>query len=428
MNLQEQIENINLIKDNLLIEFHKVRSLTDELCEPLSIEDQNLQSMPDTSPVKWHRAHTSWFFETFILRKYSNNYKVFNKEYDYLFNSYYQSLGEIHPRPNRGILSRPSSKKIAKYRKYINENVDELIKNAEEKDIKNINELIILGINHEQQHQELLLMDILHAFYKNPLKPKYRKVFKNKNSVVNKLSWVSIPGGIVEIGINSKNHSNFSFDNEGPSHQVLIEPFQLANRPVTNAEWLEFMNDDGYNRPDLWLSDGWEKVRENNWLAPLYWIKDQNNSWNSFTLYGLRPLELNSPVTHLSFYEANAYANWCGKRLPSEYEWEVASNFSKKSGNLLNDNVLTPLILTNDNSLTHMIGSVWEYTASNYSPYPRFFPKNGAIGEYNGKFMANQYVLRGGCCITDKSHIRRTYRNFFYPHQRWMFSGFRLAV
>ena len=407
--------------------FNHTRQVTENLCSPLSSEDQNVQSMDDASPTKWHKAHTSWFFETFILKDFLKSYKIFNEKYAFLFNSYYQSFGDRQPRSERGLLSKPSLEEINKYRKYVNDNINHLIDVATDNNIKKICNLIVLGINHEQQHQELILMDILHAFYLNPLRPAYKTLNKPIEHSKSKLTWSNVEGGIVEVGQNFEESDKFFYDNEGPKHEVLLKPFQISNRPITNREWLEFIDDGGYERSELWLSDGWEKVNTNRWCSPLYWIRDSNSSWYSFSLYGMLPLNLDAPVSHISFYEANAYANWCSKRLPTEFEWEIASNYSDVNGNLLDDNILIPKISLKKLEISNMIGGVWEYTSSNYSPYPKYSPSKGAIGEYNGKFMINQFVIRGGSCITTEKHIRNTYRNFFYPHQRWMFSGVRLA-
>ena len=417
-----------LFKRNKIKEYFSLsRQTTEQLCSPLSAEDQNVQSMEDASPTKWHKAHTTWFFETFILKNFLKDYKIFNEKFAFLFNSYYQTFGERQPRSKRGLLSKPSLEEIDKYRKYVNENIDHLVDVASDDNIEEVCNLITLGINHEQQHQELILMDILHAFFLNPLKPSYKKLNKQIEHKSNKLSWKDIEGGIVEIGQDFERSNKFFYDNEGPKHEVLLKPFQISNRPITNREWLEFMDDGGYQKPELWLSDGWEKVNANNWQSPLYWLHDKDLSWYSFSLYGLHPLSLDAPVSHVSFYEANAYATWRSKRLPTEFEWEIASSYSNHDGNLLDENILIPKINLEKFKLSNMIGGVWEYTSSNDSPYPNYSPSKGAIGEYNGKFMINQFVLRGGCCLTSQNHIRNTYRNFFYPSQRWMFSGVRLA-
>ncbi len=409
-------------------QFRAVRAETENLAAPLSGEDQNLQSMPDASPVKWHRAHTTWFFETFVLEPHNADYECFESEYVYLFNSYYQAVGPRHPRPRRGMLSRPDTETIGAYRTHVNEAVLALIDKADSNLWKTICPLIILGLHHEQQHQELILMDILHGLSCNPLEPRYAGTIPLPTHDPVDLDWVTFSGGLVQIGHDdAADDTAFHFDNECPQHTVHLNPFRLANRLVTNEEWIAFIDDGGYERPELWLSDGWDVVQEENWKAPLYWRKEEDQSWSSFTLRGRQPISGHSPVCHVSYYEADAYATWADKRLPTEAEWEVAARTIAPSGNLLNHGALRPLPPKKVNGLLQLFGDVWEYTQSPYTPYPGFKANAGAIGEYNGKFMSNQMVLRGGCCATPDGHIRATYRNFFYPHQRWMFSGLRLA-
>lgn len=409
--------------------FARVRDASESLAAPLSSEDQAIQSMPDVSPTKWHLAHTTWFFETFILKPYAGHYRVFDPAYAYLFNSYYEAEGERHPRAERGLLSRPSSSDVLRYRRHVTAAIHDLLANADQRTWSRIEPLMTLGIAHEEQHQELILMDIKHVFSKNPLRPAYRppasaqQVPREADPI--SLAWKSFDGGLLECGHAG---SGFAFDNEGPRHRVWLDGFRLASRLVTCGEYLAFMEDGGYRRPELWLSDGWATVSARNWGAPLYWERDKY-SWKIFTLRGLRALDPREPVCHVSFYEADAYARWAGKRLPREEEWELAARSVLLGGNLCDRGALHPLPGSPGASgaLTQMIGDVWEWTASAYQPYPGFRPAAGAIGEYNGKFMANQMVLRGGCAVTPPDHVRITYRNFFYPDARWAFSGIRLA-
>lgn len=373
--------------------YAKVRAGTELLARPLSAEDCLLQSMPDASPVKWHLAHTSWFFESVVLARRSF-YRPFDPRFAFLFNSYYEALGPRHPRPRRGQLSRPGLDEVYAYRAH----VDRAMLDASEDGA--LGDLITLGLHHEQQHQELIVTDIKHAFFSNPLLPAYRGEAIPAHPAT-PLEWLSMPGGISPVGHDG---SGFAFDNEGPRHQVLLRPFRIASRPVSNSEYKAFIADGGYRRPEFWLSDGWVRVQEEKWEAPLYWLKDDDGSTrdNIFTLSGVAPLDPNAPLEHVSFYEAAAYAAWAGKRLPTEFEWEVASP-----------------------RFAH--GQVWEWTRSAYAPYPGFKPFEGMAAEYNGKFMVGQLVLRGGSSATPPGHIRPTYRNFFPPQARWQFSGIRLA-
>ena len=368
-----------------------VRAHSEALAAPLSAEDCTIQSMPDASPVKWHLAHTTWFFETVILSQ-RPGYKLFDPRFAYLFNSYYEALGPRHPRPRRGLLTRPTLDEVYAWRAHVDAAM------AAACDDENLREAITLGLHHEQQHQELILTDIKHAFFSNPLLPAYRgdKPVARK---VQSLDGISIPGGTAWIGHDG---SGFCFDNELPRHQVLLRPFRIASRAVSNGEYQAFIADGGYRRPEFWLSDGWARVQEEHWEAPLYWLKDDDGSESVFTLNGAQPLDANAPVEHVSFYEAAAYAAWAGARLPTEFEWEAAA----------------PLF-------AH--GDVWEWTRSSYDPYPGFKAFEGVAAEYNGKFMVGQLVLRGGSTATPPGHIRDSYRNFFPPHARWQFSGIRLA-
>lgn len=409
----------------LLAQFSDVRATTERLAAPLTGEDQTVQSMEDASPAKWHRAHTSWFFETFILGPFAEGYEPFDPDYGYLFNSYYEAVGARHPRPHRGLLTRPNAEEVGAYRTHVTSAVDELAANCDDQAWNEIEPLLILGLHHEQQHQELLLMDILHAFSCNPLEPAYARTTPLPAHKEFPLTWTEHNGGLVEIG-RSGNADTFTFDNEGPRHEVILRPFKIANRLVTNREWLAFMEDGGYQRPEFWLADGWAIVQQEEWTAPLYWREEDSGSWSAFGLRGRQPLNLDAPVCHVSSYEADAYATWAGKRLPTEAEWETAAADVELKGNLLPREALRPLPAENTD-MSQIIGDVWEHTRSPYTPYPGFKAPEGAVGEYNGKFMSNQMVLRGGCCVTPGGHIRTSYRNFFYPHQRWMFAGVRLA-
>jgi ergothioneine biosynthesis protein EgtB len=397
-----------------------VRTLTEELAAPLSAEDQTVQSMPDVSPTKWHRAHTSWFFETFVLGPHAADYAPFNADYCHLFNSYYEAVGARHPRPERGLLSRPGIDDIAAYRAHVDGAVVDLLTSSPDQAVL---DLIELGLHHEQQHQELLLMDIKHVLSVNPLAPVYREARLGERGSFAATEWISFPGGLVEIGHDG---DGFAFDNEGPRHPVHLQPFALAACTVTNGEWLEFIADSCYQRPELWLSDGWATVQEQLWDAPLYWRRE-GDSWDVFTLAGRKQLNLAAPVCHVSYYEADAFARWAGARLPTEAEWETAVAGSPVTGRFLDLDVLQPRPPAGGSDLRHAFGDVWEWTASPYTPYRGFRPAAGAVGEYNGKFMVNQHVLRGGGCVTPPGHVRATYRNFFPPASRWAFSGVRLA-
>ena len=374
--------------------FLSVRRLTEQLAAPLSAEDQTVQSMPDASPTKWHLAHTTWFFETFVLGPHAPDYRPFDPAYDYLFNSYYEAVGPRHPRPQRGMITRPGVEEIMTYRRYVSKAMAELLQSGN----SGIEPIVELGLHHEQQHQELLLMDAKHLLAQNPLRPAYQAMPARKPEV-SALAWREFEGGLVEIGHDG---AGFAFDNEGPRHRVWLEPFALATRPASCGEYLAFITDGGYQRPEFWLSAGWDCVSQREWRAPLYWEKD-GDGWQVFTLAGMRAVDPAEPVCHVSGYEAAAFAKWAGKRLPREQEWETGAG------------------------AVQGVGQVWEWTASPYVAYPGYREPAGAIGEYNGKFMANQMVLRGGCVATPAGHMRTTYRNFFPPDARWMFGGFRLA-
>jgi ergothioneine biosynthesis protein EgtB len=396
--------------------FLRVRAVTDLLASRLSAEDQTAQSMPDASPTKWHRAHTSWFFEEFVLNTLPA-YRVFDPTYRYLFNSYYETVGARHPRPHRGLVTRPGIDEIARYRDHVEQAVARALEDGD-LDARGV-DLVELGCHHEQQHQELLLMDIKHLFAQNRFDPVYVERMPEPDQPAPALTWRSVDGGLYEVGHDG---AGFAFDNEGPCHRVHLEPFEIAERAVTNADWLEFIDDAGYQRADLWLSDGWGRVQAEGWEAPQYWRAD-GSGWTTFTLSGRRAVRPGEPVCHVSFYEADAFARWAGARLPTEQEWEVAARgVDDRRGQLLDPGRCHP-----GTAGTAMIGDVWEWTASAYLPYPGFRPAAGAVGEYNGKFMCDQHVLRGASAVTPAGHERATYRNFFPASARWAFSGLRLA-
>jgi ergothioneine biosynthesis protein EgtB len=409
-------DRISMIQDN---RFRLVRAATLALSEPLSPEDYVVQSMPDASPTKWHLAHTTWFFEEFVLQHAVPGYKFHDDQFRYLFNSYYNTVGPMHSRPHRGLLSRPTVEQVLAYRARIDERMNVLL---QREDLSpEILDVITLGLNHEQQHQELLLTDLKHLFSCNPLLPAYVRESATPLRSSPALSFKSFDGGLIEIGHEG---DEFSFDNERPRHRTYTTAFHLANRAITNGEYLEFVRAGGYENPVHWLSDGWATVQREGWKRPIYWSASLDRE---FTLTGLRGLNPHSPVCHLSYYEADAFAHWAGARLPSEAEWELAANEAPVRGNFVENRRWHPEPASSDNSLLQMFGDVWEWTQSAYAPYPGFKPAKGALGEYNGKFMVNQLVLRGGSCATPASHIRASYRNFFGPAARWQFTGLRLA-
>jgi ergothioneine biosynthesis protein EgtB len=407
----------------LVNSYHEVRRRTQILCQPLAVEDYVVQSMPDVSPPKWHLAHTTWFFETFLLRPYAARYSVFHPQYDSLFNSYYQTVGSPYPRAQRGLLSRPTVEEIYRYREHVDAAMAELLLRCPDNHVEDVCARVTLGLHHEQQHQELLLTDIKHIYAGNPLKPVYRPQAETPTQRVSSPVWLTYRAGVYEIGHGGV---GFAFDNETPRHRVYLNEFELASRPVTNGEYLAFMQDGGYTRAEFWLSDGWREVNEQKWRAPLYW-EQQDGDWWVYTLAGMRHVREDEPVCHVSLYEADAYARWSGKRLPTEAEWEVAAAPLPVTGNFYEGGRLHPVATANDVGASQFFGDVWEWTASDYAPYPGYRPLPGALGEYNGKFMCNQRVLRGGSCVSPQSHLRATYRNFFYPPSRWQFSGLRLA-
>ncbi len=397
------------------------------LARPLSDEDQCAQSMPDASPTKWHLAHTTWFYETFVLRPFLPSYQLFDGDYHYCFNSYYEAEGPRQPRPMRGLLTRPSNNDVVRYRAHVDEALGKLFAQGIVDRDPDVAELVELGINHEQQHQELLLTDILSLFAASPLYPAYRAVKRPPRQIgtARPWTWTEFEGGLVDVGHDGK---GFAFDCEGPRHQAFLRPFRLANRLVTNGEWLAFMQDGGYETAAHWLSDGFALVRQEGWHAPGYW-QYRDGFWHQMTLGGLVPLDLDAPVCHVSYFEADAFASWAGKRLPSEQEWEYSARLVRVEGNMLGSGQLRPIAcgLEPSSGPQQMFGDVWEWTQSPFAPYPGFKVADGAVGEYNGKFMCGQYVLRGASCVTCNDHSRASYRNFFYPHQRWQFMGLRLA-
>ena len=399
-----------------------VRRFTEHLCRPLTIEDFVVQAMPDASPTRWHLAHTTWFFETFVLSRWEAGYQPLSADYQFLFNSYYNSVGEQFPRSQRGLLTRPTVAEVFAYRHAVDERMTKLLASREDADLAQVVEL---GIQHEQQHQELILTDIKYLLGCNPLAPVYRQ----SGATITPGSpepahWKAFAGGIVSIGHEG---ADFSFDNERPRHQVLLQPFKLHDRLVTAGEYLEFMQDGGYLRPELWLSLGWSTVREHAWHAPLYWV-EREGQWCEFTLGGMRSVRPEVPVTHVSYFEADAYARWRGARLPTEVEWERAAAEVPIEGSFAESDHFHPGVSGDcREGLAQLYGEVWQWTQSPYTPYPGYAPPEGALGEYNGKFMCNQFVLRGGSCATPASHIRASYRNFFPPEARWQFSGIRLA-
>ena len=409
----------------LLALYDRVRLVTEALCEPLAVEDYVIQSMPDASPVKWHLAHTSWFFETFLLQSTLPGYSPFNPQFGFLFNSYYEAVGPRWSRAQRGLLSRPTVDEVFRYRAYVDAHMHELLRALPARDRATVSTIAVLGTHHEQQHQELILTDLKHAWSASPLHPLYRAAAPARGDAP-PLAWVPFTERLVSIG-----HSDegFAFDNEGPRHQVFLQGFRIANRLATNAEYLGFIADRGYDRPEFWLSDGWATRQARGWTAPLYWERD-GDAWAVATLAGLQPLNPTEPVCHVSFYEADAFARWKGARLPTEAEWETAAGGAPLAGHFLEGRRFHPAVspaADDAGPIFQLYGDVWQWTASPYVGYPGYRPSAGALGEYNGKFMCNQFVLRGASCATPRSHARCTYRNFFPPDARWQFTGIRLA-
>ncbi len=403
--------------DSLSARYSRVRALSLKLVETLAPEDTVVQSMPDVSPTKWHLAHVTWFFERFVLESFVPGYERFEDDYDFLFNSYYYTAGRMHARPRRGLLSRPTLAQVFDYRAHVDEHMRQLL--DERSDDTELAAVVTLGLNHEQQHQELLLTDIKHVLAQNPLYPPFDPDLPRAPSrPVDAYAFDKGPGGIHRIGAEG---AGFCFDNETPRHDALLQEHRIGRRLVTNGEFREFVTDGGYADSMLWLSDGWATVNQEGWNRPLYWSEDLDRE---FTLGGLREIDEHAPVTHISFYEADAYARWAGARLPTEFEWETAAAARPVDGNLLQSGFLHPVP---GGSAAQFFGDAWEWTSSPYAPYPGFVPLAGSLGEYNGKFMCNQVTARGGSCVTSNDHVRASYRNFFYPHQRWQFFGIRLA-
>jgi len=416
----------DLLRNKLDERYVEIRGLTEKICQPLHPEDYVVQSMSNASPAKWHIAHVTWFFETFVLKEFNAAYTTAFPQYDYLFNSYYVQAGERFTREYRGLLSRPSVQDVYNYRKSVDDEIRTLLQRVEEARLRELAAVMEIGFNHEQQHQELMITDLKHMLSINPLNPAYQEKSLPEDRIAPALDFISFEEGLYEVGHDGG--AAFSFDNELPRHRTFLEGFELASRLVTNAEYMAFMKDKGYENQVLWLSDGWPVVESEAWEAPAYWIKNEGE-WHQKTLYGLQKVHPQDPVSHVSYYEADAYARWASARLPREAEWEVAARQCEIKGQLAEDGVFQPVASneTSQNGLYQIYGSVWEWTQSPYTPYPGYKPLEGALGEYNGKFMANQFVLKGGSCATSKTHIRPTYRNFFHPPLRWQFTGIRLA-
>ena len=412
---------------NLADHYRSVRAFTERLAAPLSPEDCAGQSMADASPVKWHLAHTTWFFETFVLEQTLSDFRPYAAGYRVLFNSYYQTVGAQYPRPRRGLLTRPSLAEVLAYRAHVDANILDLL--AKEQIDERGGRVVELGLHHEQQHQELVLTDVKHLLAQNPLRPAYREDLALPPPASPAAArWHRFPSGIRSIGHGG---GGFHFDNEAPRHDVLVPSFELASRPVTNGEYAAFVRDGGYRKPELWLSDGWDSICQESWQRPEYWLAEDDGDASGsrhFTLAGVQSLEPDAPVAHLSYFEADAYARWAGARLPTEAEWEVAARGEREDGNFAEADHLEPVAAaTPATRFAKLYGDVWEWTQSAYGAYPGYRPAAGALGEYNGKFMCGQFVLRGGSCATPRTHIRPTYRNFFPPAARWQFSGVRLA-
>ena len=404
--------------ESLAAVYQTVRGETERICQPLAMDDYQVQSITETSPPKWHLAHVSWFFETFVLSHFNPAYLPFHPRFAYLFNSYYETVGNMQPRPQRGMLSRPTVEEIYRYRAHVDKYILELLAILPAHQQDDLIFRLTLGLHHEQQHQELLLMDIKHNLSVNPLRPAYNSQLTTTEAKVTPLMWLECKGGVHEIGNSGE---SFAFDNETPRHTVLLQDHKLASRLVTNGEYLAFLADQSYQRPELWLADGWYMIQRQGWFHPLYW-ENIDGEWWQYTLGGMRQLDLREPVCHISYYEADAFARWAGKRLPTEAELEVMLAEQPLQGNFMDHDRLHPAPGNGQ-----WYGDVWEWTTSSYSAYPGFKPLAGSLGEYNGKFMSNQMVLRGGCCVTSPGHMRASYRNFFYPHDRWPFTGLRLA-
>ena len=408
---------------DILKQFTETRNTSRNLAMPLSDADATVQSMPDASPAKWHLAHTTWFFERMILAPFLTDYREFDPTFNFLFNSYYETIGDRQPRPRRGMITRPSLETVLDYRSHVEAGICRLLSNPLD---PVINKLVSLGCQHEQQHQELLLTDILHLFSQNPLKPAYKdpEPLAVAKDAADQLRWHEFSGGIIEIGHQG---AGFHFDCEAPRHRTVVEPYALGHRLITNGEWIDFIEDGGYRQPLHWLASGWDAIRSAGWSMPMYWETRDGEYW-SMTLRGAQPVDRSAPVTHISYFEADAYATWAGHRLPTEAEWENAATKVPLTGNFADSGRLRPKPATGSGEeLQQIFGDTWEWTRSPFTPYPGFKIQEGAVGEYNGKFMCGQFILRGGSCVTPPGHIRTTYRNFFPPDARWQFSGMRLA-
>lgn len=416
--------DIEAAKKRIKNRYDEVRETTEKLTTPLEIEDYVIQAMENASPAKWHLAHTSWFFETFILKKAIDDFKSLHPQYGYIFNSYYVQTGDPHCRDKRGNLSRPTVKKVFEYRQYIDEKMHRFIDDLSAEGLEEWLPLIEVGLHHEQQHQELLLTDLKYMFAQNPLYPIYKETRRPKIKSAADIKWVEFEKGVHTIGHEG---GSFGFDNEFPAHKTYIQNFKLADRLVTNGEYLEFIEDGGYQDPKWWLDEGFATIENEEWEWPLYWVQ-RAGEWYHFTLSGLEKLDPSEPVCHVSYFEADAYARWAGCRLPTEEEWEIVAKDLPMEGNFVEREYYHPACVEEKkNGLKQMFGDAWQWTRSSYAPYPGFEPFAGKLGEYNGKFMVNQYVLRGGSCATPKSHFRKTYRNFFHTDARWQFTGIRLA-
>jgi ergothioneine biosynthesis protein EgtB len=411
-------------KTELLERYLSVRRFSEQLCQTLEPEDYVIQTMPEMSPTKWHLAHTSWFFETFVVKPHVGDYRPLNPQYAFLFNSYYNAAGKMHARPQRGLISRPTVKDTYTYRQHVDAAMENLLQSANDSLLRTLTPLIVLGLNHEQQHQELMLTDIKHVFWMNPLRPAFRPEIPPRENLTRNPGWLQFDAGLYSVGFEGE---GFCFDNEKPRHQVFLNKFSLATQLVTNREFLAFIEDGGYQRPELWLSLAWTALNERGWNAPFYW-EQRDGTWWMMTLAGMRPVRWDEPVCHVSYFEADAYARWTGARLPTEAEWETAAASTSVDGQFAESGRFHPSLAEGvAGSLNQMFGEVWQWTQNSYAPYPGYQTQPGALGEYNGKFMCNQYVLRGASCATPRTHARRTYRNFFPPDVRWQFMGLRLA-
>ena len=423
LRIEACAEQENTPDKKLATSYKVVRQLSEQLCQPLEADDYAIQAMPDVSPPKWHLAHTTWFFETLLLKPFLPGYQEVSAQYGYLFNSYYYQIGTMHQRPRRGLLSRPTVDEIYQYRGHVDQHMSVLLDQRTHEENEEIRLRTEIGLHHEQQHQELFLTDLKYNFSLNPLRPAYCQVKSSPQSRGLAEGWEGNSGGLLEIGYQG---DGFCYDNELPRHKVYLAPYKISWGLVTNGDYIEFINAGAYQQVEHWLSDAWQTVQTNNWVAPLYW-ELIDGAWWHMTLNGMQPVDENDPVCHVSYYEADAFARWRGKRLPTEAEWEQVAGKLKSDGNFLHNGFLRPLPASDDKNNNQFFGDVWEWTQSPYSPYPGYKPQQGALGEYNGKFMCNQFVLRGGSCVTPHDHIRASYRNFFYPKDRWQFSGIRLA-